>query len=72
MSVQCSERVTGIEPAYLAWEASALPLSYTRIPDNDQDRRRCGYLDYLNTSLRRRWDLGRTVRFAPGETEDSM
>lgn len=24
------ERVTGIEPAYLAWEASALPLSYTR------------------------------------------
>ena len=25
------ERVTGIEPAYLAWEASALPLSYTRV-----------------------------------------
>ncbi len=25
-----AERVTGIEPAYLAWEASALPLSYTR------------------------------------------
>ena len=23
------EQVTGIEPAYLAWEASALPLSYT-------------------------------------------
>jgi hypothetical protein len=26
----CSERVRGIEPPYLAWEASALPLSYTR------------------------------------------
>ncbi len=24
------ERVAGIGPAYLAWEASALPLSYTR------------------------------------------
>ncbi len=25
------ERVAGIEPAYLAWKATALPLSYTRI-----------------------------------------
>src|SRR5690606_34137166 len=25
------EPVTGIEPAYLAWEASALPLSYTGV-----------------------------------------
>ena len=25
------ERVTGIEPAYLAWKASVLPLNYTRI-----------------------------------------
>jgi hypothetical protein len=25
------ERLTGIEPAYQAWEASALPLSYSRI-----------------------------------------
>ena len=24
------ERVTGIEPAFLAWKARALPLSYTR------------------------------------------
>ena len=24
------ERVAGIEPAWLAWKASALPLSYTR------------------------------------------
>ena len=25
------ERVAGIEPAYLAWKARALPLSYTRL-----------------------------------------
>lgn len=25
------ERVTGIEPAYRAWEASVLPLNYTRL-----------------------------------------
>ena len=25
------ERLTGIEPAYQAWEASALPLSYSRV-----------------------------------------
>ena len=25
------ERLTGIEPAYHAWEAGALPLSYSRI-----------------------------------------
>ena len=25
------ERVTGIEPAWPAWKAGALPLSYTRI-----------------------------------------
>jgi hypothetical protein len=25
------ERLTGIGPAYQAWEASALPLSYSRI-----------------------------------------
>ncbi len=28
----CLERVAGIEPAYSAWKAAALPLSYTRIP----------------------------------------
>ena len=27
------ERVKGIEPSYSAWEAAALPLSYTRIID---------------------------------------
>ncbi len=26
------ERVAGIEPAYSAWKAAALPLSYTRAP----------------------------------------
>ena len=26
------ERVTGIEPAWPAWKAGALPLSYTRTP----------------------------------------
>ena len=25
------ERVAGIEPAYSAWKAAALPLSYTRL-----------------------------------------
>lgn len=25
------ERVTGIEPAFSAWEADVLPLNYTRI-----------------------------------------
>ena len=25
------ERVTGIEPALVAWEATVLPLNYTRI-----------------------------------------
>jgi hypothetical protein len=27
------ERVKGIEPSYSAWEAAALPLSYTRLAD---------------------------------------
>jgi len=27
------ERVTGIEPAWPAWKAGALPLSYTREPN---------------------------------------
>ena len=27
---RCLERVAGIEPAYSAWKAAALPLSYTR------------------------------------------
>ena len=37
----CGERVTGIEPAWPAWKAGALPLSYTRIDHagSDGDRR---------------------------------
>ena len=40
------ERVTGIEPAYRAWEARVLPLNYTRSRPQD--------------SLRK-WDLSRSV-----------
>ena len=36
------ERVAGIEPAYSAWKAAALPLSYTRIAIRNRGwRRRC-------------------------------
>lgn len=28
---ECVERVAGIEPAYSAWKAAALPLCYTRM-----------------------------------------
>ncbi len=31
------ERVTGIEPAYPAWKAGALPLSYTRVSRSDRE-----------------------------------
>ena len=33
------ERVAGIEPAYSAWKAAALPLSYTRSPKRNAPRR---------------------------------
>ena len=37
------ERVTGIEPAWPAWKAGALPLSYTReVPGQPNGRRRRG------------------------------
>ena len=29
--MKIKERVMGIEPTYLAWKASVLPLNYTRI-----------------------------------------
>lgn len=32
------ERLTGIEPAYQAWEACALPLSYSRTTGTQQKR----------------------------------
>ncbi len=34
------ERVKGIEPSYSAWEAAALPLSYTRVPEPHYNRDR--------------------------------
>lgn len=35
------ERITGIEPAWSAWKADALPLSYIRIwLDSDHAKRR--------------------------------
>jgi hypothetical protein len=34
------ERVTGIEPAFSAWEADVLPLNYTRKVDEDTALRR--------------------------------
>lgn len=34
----CLERVKGIEPSSLAWEAIALPLSYTRIVEQSLPR----------------------------------
>src|SRR6476661_5355088 len=40
------ERVTGIEPAWPAWKAGALPLSYTREvlaqPNRRRERHTCG------------------------------
>ena len=33
------ERVTGIEPAFSAWEADVLPLNYTREVENEASRR---------------------------------
>ena len=47
------ERETGIEPASLAWEAIALPLSYPR--------RKSNYAEFYiirNISQRRRFAIG--------------
>ncbi len=33
--VEGAERATGIEPAWPAWKAGALPLSYARMPRGD-------------------------------------
>ena len=33
MQLCCVERTTGIEPAFSAWEADALPLNYVRTLD---------------------------------------
>ena len=38
------KRVMGIEPTYLAWKASVLPLNYTRINDRGDRIRTCDLL----------------------------
>ena len=38
MTSKTMERVTGIEPAWPAWKAGALPLSYTRVTKNSTSR----------------------------------
>ena len=39
------ERVKGIEPSYAAWEATVLPLNYTRTEQyyTDLDKLKIGY-----------------------------
>jgi len=39
LGVSALERVKGIEPSLEAWEASVLPLNYTRVPKNVIARR---------------------------------
>jgi hypothetical protein len=41
---RCVERVTGIEPAFSAWEADVLPLNYTREDRKNLARRLVGAL----------------------------
>ena len=48
------ERVAGIEPAYSAWKAAALPLSYTRM--RRQVTRRAGGLNLSGRDIPRRAD----------------
>ena len=41
LSYEHTKRVMGIEPTYLAWKASVLPLNYTRINDRGDRIRTC-------------------------------
>ncbi len=50
---QCVERVTGIEPAFSAWEADVLPLNYTRV-SNDPGRSWTGIVAACDPGLPRR------------------
>ena len=52
------ERVKGIEPSYSAWEAAALPLSYTRMMDQV-----IAITDVVNPNIPR-VDLSRAVAAA--------
>ena len=42
LCIDLLERVAGIEPAYSAWKAAALPLSYTRNRQRQIGRARAG------------------------------
>ena len=53
------ERVTGIEPAFSAWEADVLPLNYTRVGDRGRSAPQ-RYRRY--TRLKNRPDLDDDVR----------
>ena len=44
LSVHTEKRVMGIEPTYLAWKASVLPLNYTRIAYRGDRIRTCDLL----------------------------
>ncbi len=44
LSYEHTKRVMGIEPTYLAWKASVLPLNYTRINDRGDRIRTCDLL----------------------------
>ena len=44
LSYEHIKRVMGIEPTYLAWKASVLPLNYTRIPHRGDRIRTCDFL----------------------------
>ncbi len=46
------ERVAGIEPASQAWKASALPLSYTRVPASGRPADCHGYGAAVNVQFR--------------------
>lgn len=55
------ERVTGIEPAFSAWEADVLPLNYTRKPAVKGSNR----LAYCRHSSIAVADVGRVLRCDP-------
>ena len=64
------ERVAGIEPAYSAWKAAALPLSYTRIVALRRDREPCHAgsvpLAVLTGNVRARFGGGGWIRTSVG------
>src|SRR5262252_5805604 len=68
------ERVTGIEPAWPAWKAGALPLSYTREADDASGgrRRSSTVLRRLTSSSqdgRRQWRRATRARPRPAQRD---